>query len=238
MNSTNLILTGFTAFNSARLIAYMPHTIRLRDEYLLPRTMISRILFLALVAALLAGCITAGNAWQNGAGADAVGASYVYRGGESPHEPSRRPELVRRIVPYVGQEPAGSIVINTKERRLYLVLADGSAIRYPVGVGRAGKQWQGRSEVDGAYVEPAWAPTDEIKRDNPDGPDLISGGASNNPMGSRALTLIGGKYAIHGTNRRESVGTYASYGCIRMFNEDIIDLFGRVGVGTTVVVAL
>lgn len=199
--------------------------------------MIARILSLAFATASLSGCNTAGNAWKNEAGVDDVGPSYVSRG-ENAQEPMRRPDLVRRIVPYDGEEAAGSIVINTSERRLYLVLPDRSAIRYPVGVGRAGKQWQGRSEVDGAYVEPAWAPTDEIKRDNPEGPDLISGGASNNPMGSRALTLIGGKYAIHGTNRRESIGTYASYGCIRMFNEDIIDLFGRVGVGTTVVVAL
>jgi lipoprotein-anchoring transpeptidase ErfK/SrfK len=141
-------------------------------------------------------------------------------------------------VAYRGDEPPGTIVIKTSERRLYLVLGDQTAVRYPVGVGRAGKQWQGRAEIDGAYIQPAWAPTDEIKRDNPDLPDVIPGGAPNNPMGARALTLSGGKYAIHGTNRPESVGTYASYGCIRMLNEDIVDLFKRVHVGTEVVVTL
>ena len=88
-----------------------------------------------------------------------------------------------------------------------------------------------------AYVEPAWAPTSDIRRDNPSLPDLIPGGAPENPMGARVLTLSGGKYAIHGTNRPESIGTYASYGCVRMFNEDVIDLFRRVGVGTPVIVA-
>jgi lipoprotein-anchoring transpeptidase ErfK/SrfK len=151
---------------------------------------------------------------------------------------SRKPALAREIVTYQGDEPAGTVVIRTNERRLYLVLEDGKALRYPVGVGRAGKQWQGQAQIDGAHVEPAWAPTPEIKDDNPDLPDVIPGGSPRNPMGARALTLTGGDYAIHGTNRPESIGTYASYGCVRMFNEDIIDLFGRVGLGTRVVVTL
>jgi lipoprotein-anchoring transpeptidase ErfK/SrfK len=152
--------------------------------------------------------------------------------------PARPPELARRIVSYSGDESTGTVVIKTQERRLYLVLGDGKALSYPVGVGRAGKQWQGRAEIDGAYVEPGWSPTPEIKRDNPNLPDVIPGGAPNNPMGARALTLSGGDYAIHGTNRPESIGTYASYGCIRMFNEDIVDLYRRVTVGTEVIVTL
>jgi len=152
---------------------------------------------------------------------------------------SPRPtELAKQMVSYAGEEPPGTVVIRTQERRLYLVLEDGKALSYPVGVGKAGKQWQGRAEIDGAYVEPGWSPTPEIKRDNPNLPDVIPGGAPNNPMGARALTLTGGEYAIHGTNRPESIGTYASYGCIRMFNEDIIDLFDRVKVGTAVIVTL
>jgi lipoprotein-anchoring transpeptidase ErfK/SrfK len=139
-------------------------------------------------------------------------------------------------VPYKGGELPGTIVVRTKERKLLFVVASKKAISYPVGVGKAGKQWQGRAEIDGAYMQPAWAPTPEIKRDNPTLPSLIPGGAKNNPMGSRALTLSGGKYAIHGTNRPNSIGTDASYGCIRMFNEDIIDLYDRVSVGTKVVV--
>jgi lipoprotein-anchoring transpeptidase ErfK/SrfK len=150
---------------------------------------------------------------------------------------STRPKrLERETVPYGGNESPGTIVVRTNERRLYFVLADKKAIRYPVGVGRIGKQWQGRAEIDGAYVQPAWSPTAEMKRESPTLPSLIPGGAPNNPMGARALTLSGGKYAIHGTNRPESVGRDASYGCLRMFNDHIIDLYGRVSVGTKVIV--
>ena len=135
-----------------------------------------------------------------------------------------------------GASRPGTIVVRTSERKLYLVLGNGAAIRYPVAVGKAGKQWQGWAKVDGKYVEPAWAPPDEVRRDNPRLPDLIPGGSPRNPMGVRALTLTGGEYAIHGTNRPDSIGTYASYGCIRMYNQDIVDLFDRVAVGTHVVV--
>ena len=126
--------------------------------------------------------------------------------------------------------------MRTTERRLYLVLGNGAALRYPVAVGRPGKQWFGTAVIDGKHVRPAWAPPREVKRDNPRLPNFIPGGAPNNPMGVAALTLSGGEYAIHGTNRPGSIGTYASYGCIRMFNHDIADLFDRVSVGTPVVV--
>src|SRR5262249_43378359 len=131
---------------------------------------------------------------------------------------------------------AGTIVVRTGERRLYLVLGNGQAIRYPVGVGRAGKQWAGVSRIDGKYLQPAWAPPPEIRRDKPSLPAVIPGGSPRNPMGVAALTLAGGDYAIHGTNQPSSVGGYVSYGCIRMYNQDISDLFGRVSVGTAVVV--
>jgi lipoprotein-anchoring transpeptidase ErfK/SrfK len=150
---------------------------------------------------------------------------------------SGRPKkLAREVVPYRGSELPGTILVRTKERRLYFVVADKKAVRYPVGVGKAGKQWEGRAEIDGSYVQPAWSPTPEMKRDNPKLPSLIEGGSPKNPMGARALTLSGGKYAIHGTNRPTSIGSDASYGCIRMFNEDIVDLSDRVAVGTKVVV--
>ncbi len=131
---------------------------------------------------------------------------------------------------------AGTIVVRTSERRLYYVLGNGQALRYPVGVGRAGKQWAGVSRIDGKYVNPAWSPPPEVKRDKPSLPDVIPGGSPRNPMGVAALTLAGGEYAIHGTNQPSSVGGYVSYGCIRMYNQDISDLFQRVSVGTTVVV--
>jgi lipoprotein-anchoring transpeptidase ErfK/SrfK len=146
------------------------------------------------------------------------------------------PASAREIVRYSGEVRPGTIVVKTSERRLYLVLSDDQAIRYPVAVGRTGKQWQGWAQVNGKHVEPAWSPPDEVRQDNPKLPDVIPGGAPNNPMGPRALTLSGGEYAIHGTNRPDSIGTFASYGCIRMYNQDIVDLFERVGVGTQVVV--
>ena len=136
-----------------------------------------------------------------------------------------------------GRREPGEIIISTKERSLYLIQPGGRAIRYKVAVGRPDKQWIGTVAVDGKHVQPAWSPPEEIKRDNPKLPDVIPGGAPNNPMGMRALTLSGGgQYAIHGTNRPESIGKFASYGCIRMLNEDIVDLFDRVAVGTPVTV--
>ena len=131
---------------------------------------------------------------------------------------------------------AGTIVIKTNERRLYYVLGGGQAIRYPVGVGRAGKQWAGTSFIDGMRLRPDWSPPDDVRRDKPYLPAVIRGGTPGNPMGAAALTLSGGQYAIHGTNAPGSVGGFVSYGCIRMYNADIMDLYGRVHFGTPVVV--
>jgi lipoprotein-anchoring transpeptidase ErfK/SrfK len=130
----------------------------------------------------------------------------------------------------------GTIVVKTKERRLYLVLGNGQALRYVVGVGKQGKQWSGHSRIVGKYLKPAWMPPPDVKRDNPKIPDYIEGGAPNNPMGAAAMVLAGGEYAIHGTNRPKSIGGFVSYGCIRMHNKDIVRLFDRVRVGTPVVV--
>jgi lipoprotein-anchoring transpeptidase ErfK/SrfK len=132
--------------------------------------------------------------------------------------------------------PPGTIVVKTAQRRLFFVVGTGVALRYPVAVGRLGKQWSGVSSGAGKYVKPAWSPPAEVLADNPRLPRVIPGGAPSNPMGVAALTLARPEYAIHGTNRPGSIGTFASYGCIRMYNADIQDLFGRVHVGTPVVV--
>ena len=142
----------------------------------------------------------------------------------------------REIVPFAEAVAPGTIVVRTAERRLYLVRGDGTAMRYRVAVGMPSKQWFGEARIDGKYVKPAWGPPDEVKRDNPRLPDVIPGGSPNNPMGARALTLDRDEYAIHGTNRPGSIGTFASYGCIRMLNEDIVELYDHVAVGTRVVV--
>ena len=143
-----------------------------------------------------------------------------------------RPE----IVALHNQYSAGTIVIRTNERRLYLILDADHAMRYPVGVGKAGKRWAGATQIDGKYRNPAWSPPADVKHDKPFLPNVIPGGTPRNPMGVAAMTLAGSEYAIHGTNMPGSVGGFVSYGCIRMYNADISDLFGRVSVGTTVVV--
>jgi lipoprotein-anchoring transpeptidase ErfK/SrfK len=151
----------------------------------------------------------------------------------APQQASARGELVATRDGY----PAGTIVVHQNERRLYLILGGGQAIRYPVGVGRNGMQWSGTVQIDGKYVEPAWSPPASIKREDPRLPDVIPGGSPHNPMGVAAMTLSGGgQYAIHGTNQPNLIGGFVSHGCIRMYNADITDLFGRVSVGTPVVV--
>jgi lipoprotein-anchoring transpeptidase ErfK/SrfK len=146
------------------------------------------------------------------------------------------PAQAREVVAYKGDYSPGTVVVRTSERRLYYVMGDGRAVRYPVGVGRAGKQWSGKTHIDGKHLSPAWSPPRDVKRDKPSLPDVIPGGSPRNPMGAAALTLSGGEYAIHGTNQPGSVGGFVSYGCIRMYNKDVLDLYSRVSFGTTVVV--
>ncbi|WP_434051432.1 MAG: L,D-transpeptidase [Roseibium sp.] len=129
----------------------------------------------------------------------------------------------------------GTIVIKNSEKLLYLVLRGKRAIRYKVAVGKPRKAWTGQAQITAKYVRPDWSPSPEVRRDFPHLPDVIRGGAPNNPMGSAAMTLSNGNYAIHGTNRPGSIGRAVSYGCIRMANADIEDLFQRVGVRTPVV---
>lgn len=146
------------------------------------------------------------------------------------------PAHAREMVPFNGGVPAGTIVVRTSERKLYLVLGEGRALRYPVGVGRVGRQWAGRSFIDGKHVRPDWSPPPDIAKNHPGLPRVIPGGSPQNPMGEAALTLDGGMYAIHGTNSPSSIGGFVSYGCIRMYNQDIVDLYHRVSVGTPVLV--
>jgi lipoprotein-anchoring transpeptidase ErfK/SrfK len=146
------------------------------------------------------------------------------------------PAFAREVVNFDGYSP-GTIVVKTGERRLYFVMGGGKAVRYPVGVGRSGKSWTGSVYISGKYRNPDWSPPADVKRDNPRLPNVIKGGTPANPMGVAAMTLSGGgQYAIHGTNNPGSVGGFVSYGCFRMYNADITDLFDRVWVGSPVVV--
>ena len=132
------------------------------------------------------------------------------------------------LVPINGYRP-GDIIVQTGARQLYYVVGNGQAIRYPVGVGRAGMAWHGRAYVARKLVRPAWT-------SRPGVTPTIPGGDPRNPMGEAVLGLDRGNYAIHGTNDPSSIGGFVSHGCIRMYNADVVDLFRRVGIGTEVFV--
>jgi lipoprotein-anchoring transpeptidase ErfK/SrfK len=151
-----------------------------------------------------------------------------------PSTPSAVPALAKTLdlSPY----SPGTIVVQTSERRLHLVLGDGEVVTYPVGVGKAGKSWSGTAYIRGKFIAPPWSPPKAVKRERPNTPDYIPGGVPANPMGAAAMTLSVDQYAIHGTNNPSSIGTFASFGCIRMHNRDVLDLYKRVKVGTKVVV--
>ena len=136
---------------------------------------------------------------------------------------------------YSGRQAPGTIVVSTQERRLYLVLEGGRAIRYGVGVGRPGFEWSGVQRVTRMEEWPDWRPPAQMLRRRPDLPRYMEGG-EDNPLGARAMYLGGSLYRIHGSNEPNTIGQAVSSGCIRMTNEDVADLYSRVRVGTTVVV--
>jgi lipoprotein-anchoring transpeptidase ErfK/SrfK len=142
--------------------------------------------------------------------------------------------LAAEAVAFAGY-PKGSIVIRTKERRLYYVVSSEKALRFSVAVGRPGRQWQGRTRVSRKMRNPVWAPPAAVRKDKPHLPKLVKPGPSN-PLGAAVFILGNGTYGIHGTNNSSSIGREASYGCIRMQNSDILSLYGKVAVGTPVYV--
>ncbi|MGY2047641.1 L,D-transpeptidase [Methylobacterium sp. JK268] len=142
----------------------------------------------------------------------------------------------RQVVPYAGGHRPGTVVIDTQERLLYLVQPGGQAIRYGIGVGRPGFSWAGVKTVSQKREWPDWTPPPEMIRRRPDLPRHMEGGPAN-PLGARALYLGSSLYRIHGTNEPETIGRNVSSGCIRMMNEDVIDLYERVPVGATVIVS-
>jgi lipoprotein-anchoring transpeptidase ErfK/SrfK len=153
------------------------------------------------------------------------------------------PDFRRSVVSYAGAEKPGTIVINTREKFLYLVEEGGKARRYGVGVGREGFGWKGDVTVGSKQEWPRWFPPKEmIARERAKGktiPDMMEGGPGN-PLGARAMYLYDGPkdtlFRIHGTVEPKTIGTNVSSGCIRMANEDVMDLYDRVPVGTKVVV--
>jgi lipoprotein-anchoring transpeptidase ErfK/SrfK len=195
------------------------------------------LLFVGLLGLMLGGCMQATLAPSSQA-------SFTPRDREllahPPYAQASIPETYRRhLVDYQGREQPGSILVDTDARFLYYVLPQGKAIRYGVAVGEEAMAWSGVATIGRMSEWPDWIPTPEIQARLGPYPKRVAGGAAN-PLGARALYLYeGGKdtlYRIHGTNQPEYIGQAISSGCIRMTNEDVIDLFDRVRPGATVVV--
>jgi lipoprotein-anchoring transpeptidase ErfK/SrfK len=146
-----------------------------------------------------------------------------------------RADLRRGVVDFRTNEAPGTIIIDTANTYLYLVLPSGQAIRYGIGVGREGFTWSGVKTIERKAEWPDWTPPPEMIARSPYLPRFTAGGEGN-PMGARAMYLSGSMYRIHGTNAPWTIGSHASSGCIRMANDDVIDLYNRVKVGTKVVV--
>src|SRR5262245_15030711 len=143
--------------------------------------------------------------------------------------------IAREIVNFAGGYAAGTVVVNTSERRLYYVLPGHKAVKYGIGVGRAGFEWAGTQTVSRKQEWPDWIPPAEMIQRRPDLPRYMAGGPEN-PLGARAMYLGGSLYRIHGSNEPDTIGQAVSSGCIRMLNDDVVDLYDRVKVGTPVVV--
>ncbi len=156
------------------------------------------------------------------------GSDYVGGGGGG------GPIARERVAAPVAQ-PRGSIFISTSERRLYLILGNGEALRYGIGVGRDGFRWTGTHHISAKKEWPGWTPPAQMRARRPDLPRYLAGGIEN-PLGARAMYLGSTLYRIHGSNEPETIGHAVSSGCFRMTNEDVTDLYSRVSVGAMVVV--
>ena len=153
----------------------------------------------------------------------------------TPDTRAKATPIPREEVSYSSQFAPGTIVISTKERRLYLILSNGRAMRYGVGVGRPGFEWGGQKTITRKAEWPGWTPPPQMLKRRPDLPRHMKGGPEN-PLGARAMYLGSSLYRIHGSNEPDTIGQAVSSGCIRMLNDDVVDLYDRVRVGTRVVV--
>jgi lipoprotein-anchoring transpeptidase ErfK/SrfK len=141
----------------------------------------------------------------------------------------------RAVVSFPTNHEPGTVIVSTRERRLYLILGKGQALRYGIGVGRDGFTWSGTSTVTAKREWPDWTPPDQMLRRRPDLPHHMAGGPAN-PLGARALYLGDTMYRIHGSNEPHTIGSAATSGCIRLTNDDVVDLYNRVKIGATVIV--
>jgi lipoprotein-anchoring transpeptidase ErfK/SrfK len=144
-------------------------------------------------------------------------------------------KFMRQVVSIDSDEPAGTIIVMTHKKFLYLVLGDGKALRYGIGTARDGFEWSGTHRVTAKREWPGWTPPAEMKKRKPELPDYMPGGIDN-PLGARALYIGSTLYRIHGTNEPWTIGQDVSSGCIRMINDDVVDLYERVKIGAKVIV--
>ncbi len=145
------------------------------------------------------------------------------------------PRFKKRVVSYEAGEKPGTIIIDTGKRYLYLVLGDGKAVRYGIGVGREGFAWKGEQRISRKSEWPDWRPPKEMRERQPELPEFVEGGPGN-PLGARAMYLGNTLYRIHGTLYPDTIGRAVSSGCIRLTNDDVSDLYERVKIGTKVIV--
>jgi len=189
--------------------------------------MILKIVPLIAAAGLIAAAATCAEA-QTMDTRDVVGfGPNFFATGSSP--------IPRTTVMFSGEYAPGTIVVNTAERRLYLVQSNGQALRYGIGVGRDGFRWGGTHRITAKKEWPSWTPPSQMLARRPDLPRHMEGGIEN-PLGARAMYLGSTLYRIHGSNEPETIGQAVSSGCFRMTNDDVTDLYSRVAVGTLVVV--
>ena len=194
----------------------------------------SSLIVVAMLAAAATPCLLLGTpAWAAGQAESSVTDQPGYV--PSPSEEKVAPQYLPQPVFFRTTEPPGTIVIHTDERFLYLVQAGGRAIRYGIGVGRVGFQWQGQLKIARKEQWPDWRPPPEMIERQPYLPRFMAGGPGN-PLGARALYLGGTEYRIHGTNQPQTIGTAVSSGCFRLANPQVIDLYDKVPVGTRVVI--
>ena len=197
------------------------------------RSLVLRGIFSAAVLGLTAGCVQQTSQLSR----QQVEANARMANSSSFYSMAQISRIPREIVSSPEKQKPGTIIIKTAERRLYLVLENGKALRYGIGVGRDGFRWAGVHTVSTKREWPEWTPPDQMLKRRPDLPRHMEGGPEN-PLGARAMYLGSTLYRIHGSNEEETIGEANSSGCFRMTNTDVIDLYDRVKVGATVVVRL
>jgi lipoprotein-anchoring transpeptidase ErfK/SrfK len=186
------------------------------------------------LSALFGGIFGGGQSHSSSAYQSYASQSPYYQPTYGAHRPAAM-RIPRELVSYNGPHAPGTIIVDTSERRLYLVMPGQRAMKYGIGVGRAGFEWAGTKTITRKEEWPDWRPPADMLRRRPDLPRYMAGGPDN-PLGARAMYLGDSLYRIHGSNEPETIGQAVSSGCIRMLNEDVVDLYQRVKVGTRVVV--